>query len=73
MMKSTLGAPSFARSGAGQAGLDSPTVRPITPGNAVPGLYSTIALFALPPFFFFFRHLILRKCPTSCQLVAGSR
>src|SRR5262245_4095825 len=50
-MKSAFGAPSFARSGWGQAGLDSPMVRPRRPGNAVPGLYSTIALFAPLPFF----------------------
>jgi hypothetical protein len=50
-MKSTLGEPSFARSGRGQAGLDSPMVRPMRPGKAVPALYSTIALFALLLFF----------------------
>jgi hypothetical protein len=43
-MNSTLGAPSFARRGWGQAGLDTSTVRPITPGKAVPGLYSLRAL-----------------------------
>src|SRR5947209_1690126 len=40
-MKSTLGAPSRVRSGSGHAGLDSSVVRPIRPGNAVPGLYSS--------------------------------
>jgi len=39
-MKSTLGAPSLARTGFGQAGSDRSKVRPITPGNDVPGLYS---------------------------------
>ena len=43
-MKSTLGAPSFARFGAGQAGLDTSAVRPMTPGNVVPRLYSMIAM-----------------------------
>src|SRR4029079_18907410 len=42
-MNSTLGDPGLARSGRGQAGDDSPTVRPITPGNAVPASYSLIA------------------------------
>jgi hypothetical protein len=40
-MNNTLGAPSFARSGIGQAGDDLSTVRSMTPGNAVPGSYST--------------------------------
>src|SRR5262245_42474683 len=44
MMKRTLGAPSFARSGSGHAGDETSNVRPITPGNAVPGLYSTNAI-----------------------------
>jgi len=39
-MNSTFGAPSFARLGIGQAGLDTSAVRPITPGKAAPGLYS---------------------------------
>ena len=39
-MKSTFGAPGLARTGAGHAGCDSPMVRPMTPGNVVPGLYS---------------------------------
>src|ERR1700733_4850214 len=39
-MNSTFGEPASARSGRGQAGLDSSVVRPITPGNAVPGSYS---------------------------------
>src|SRR2546429_1826105 len=43
-MNTTLGAPSRARTGAGQAGADSSAVRPITPGNAAPGSYSTIAM-----------------------------
>src|SRR6185369_8874234 len=46
--KRTLGDPGLARIGRGQAGVDSPTVRPITPGNAVPGSYSLIAI-AGPP------------------------
>jgi hypothetical protein len=40
MMNNTLGAPALARSGWGQAGEDTSNVRPITPGKAVPGLYS---------------------------------
>jgi hypothetical protein len=36
-----LGAPSTARTGSGQAGDDSVTVRPSLPGKVVPGLYST--------------------------------
>src|SRR5436190_12108790 len=39
-MNKTLGAPSLARSGSGQAGLETSNVRPMTPGNAVPTLYS---------------------------------
>jgi hypothetical protein len=39
-MKSTLGAPFFERGGSGQAGSDLSKVRPTTPVNAVPGLYS---------------------------------
>src|SRR5215467_9477725 len=39
-MKSTFGAPSLARLGAGHAGLETSNVRPITPGKACPGLYS---------------------------------
>src|SRR5260370_25460209 len=39
-MNRTLGAPCFARKGSGHAGVDSSAVREITPGNAVPGLYS---------------------------------
>ena len=35
-----LGAPSFARNRSGQAGSDTSKVRPLTPLNAVPGLYS---------------------------------
>src|SRR5262245_28722895 len=43
-MKSTLAAPSLARSGAGQAGSDSLRVRPMRPGNAVPAWYSFSAI-----------------------------
>src|SRR5215472_12654662 len=39
-MKSTFGAPGFGRTGFGQAGSDSPMVRPMRPGNVVPGRYS---------------------------------
>ncbi len=39
-MNRMLGAPSFARSGLGHAGLETSNVRPMTPLNAVPGLYS---------------------------------
>ncbi len=37
----TFGAPSFVRKGSGQAGDDSDTVRPMTPGKVAPGLYSS--------------------------------
>src|SRR5260370_28929359 len=47
-MNKTLGEPGFARSGRGHAGLDSSVVRPITPGNAVPGSYS-VSPIARPP------------------------
>src|SRR3954470_4376881 len=43
-MTSTFGAPGTARRGRGHAGLDASTVRPITPGNPVPGLYSFSAI-----------------------------
>lgn len=43
-MDSTLGAPSFARNRSGQAGSDTSKVRPLTPLNAVPGLYSLRAI-----------------------------
>src|SRR5690348_8516304 len=43
-MNTTLGAPSRARTGAGHAGADSSAVLPITPGNAAPGSYSSIAI-----------------------------
>src|SRR5512135_540538 len=46
-MNRTLGVPSLARTGWGQAGLDWSTVRPITPENAVPGLYSLSVVMAL--------------------------
>src|SRR5262249_50285985 len=46
--KSTLGAPSFARRGAGHAGSDSPMARPTRPVKAVPGLYSFNAI-PVPP------------------------
>ena len=39
-MKTTFGAASGARFGLGHAGVDSPIVRPMTPGNVVPGVYS---------------------------------
>src|SRR4029077_11861768 len=39
-MYRTFGAPGVDRTGADHAGDDSPTVRPIRPGNALPGLYS---------------------------------
>src|SRR5215470_7798025 len=57
--RSSIGAPPLARSGAGQAGLDSPTVRPLAPGKVGPGLYSTNILFGLSPFFFGRHALIL--------------
>src|SRR5215510_15904643 len=47
-MKSTLGAPSFARNGEGHAGSDSPTVRPMRPVKAVPDLYSFNAMSTSP-------------------------
>src|SRR5579871_3054078 len=40
MMNRTFGAPSLARLGAGHAGFETSKVRPITPGNACPDLYS---------------------------------
>src|SRR6266496_1802114 len=43
-MNSTLGTPSLARMGSGQAGLDWSIVSPMTPGNVVPGLYSLSAM-----------------------------
>src|SRR5215471_17336173 len=46
-MKSTFGAPSLARLGAGHAGLETSKVRPITPGNACPSLYSFNGMMAL--------------------------
>jgi hypothetical protein len=39
-MKRTFGEPSLALRGIGQAGLDLSTVRPITPENWLPDLYS---------------------------------
>src|SRR5262249_9934931 len=39
-MNSTFGDPGFARTGAGHAGELSAMVRPIRPGNVLPGLYS---------------------------------
>src|SRR6516225_5161732 len=45
MMKRTFGAPGRARFGAGHAGFDTSNVRPMTPGNAWPGLYSLSAMF----------------------------
>ena len=41
-MNSTLGAPSLAHSGSGQAGSDWSSVRPIMLGKVVPDLYSFI-------------------------------
>src|SRR2546427_9188942 len=43
-MNSTLGTPSLARMGSGQAGLDWSIVSPMTPGKVVPGLYSLSAM-----------------------------
>src|SRR4051812_23218932 len=43
-MKMTFDAPVLARTGSGQAGSDSPIVRPMTPGKAVPRGYSLIAM-----------------------------
>src|SRR5438128_314309 len=48
MMKRTFGAPSRARTGTGQAGFDTSNVRPTTPENACPGLYSFMSAFAAP-------------------------
>src|SRR5262245_15180234 len=45
-MKRTLGAPGFGRMGSGQAGEESSIVRPMRPGNAVPGLYSNSSALA---------------------------
>src|SRR6185437_2614430 len=55
-MNTTLGAPSRARTGAGHAGADSSAVLPITPGNAAPGSYSSIAIRISPA---------SRHCPLS--------
>ncbi len=40
----TFGVPADARFGAGHAGDDSSSVRPITPGNSVAGSYSMMSL-----------------------------
>jgi hypothetical protein len=56
MMKSTLGAPSLARSGSGQDGLDWSTVRPMTPLKAVLGLYSLSDIGSPIKVFFNFFH-----------------
>ena len=42
-----VGHPSLARKGCGQAGCDTSNVRPMTPVNAVPGLYSLSAIGSL--------------------------
>src|SRR5262249_61342710 len=47
-MNRTFGAPGFARTGAGHAGEDSPIVRPMRPGNVVPGGYSLSSALAGP-------------------------
>src|SRR5580693_478748 len=65
-MNSTLGAPSRARTGAGQAGVDSSAVRPITPGNAAPGSYSTIAIQNSPAG----RPLLMTVVTVSCGATA---
>ena len=43
-MNRTFGAPWRARSGSGQAGCETSKVRPTTPENALPGLYSLRAI-----------------------------
>jgi hypothetical protein len=43
-MNRTFGAPSLARSGSGHAGDETSNVRPMTPLNAAPGLYSFKAI-----------------------------
>src|SRR5215471_8095735 len=45
-MNSTFVDPGFARTGAGHAGELSAMVRPIRPGNVVPGWYSLSSAFA---------------------------
>src|SRR3954467_1087326 len=69
MMNSTFGAPAFARSGAGHAGVESAIVRPRLPGNAVPGLYSrndiqlapvTVSMGSYVP-------LLCRDCDSGCS------
>jgi hypothetical protein len=40
----TFGDPGAARTGWGHAGLETSVVRPITPGNTVPGSYSLSAI-----------------------------
>src|SRR4030095_5358478 len=56
-MNSTLGAPSFARNGSGQAGSGPSKVRPMTPLKAVPGLYSFSAIK-----FLLFKNSHVKKC-----------
>src|SRR5262245_47987170 len=48
-MNNTFGDPGFARTGEGHAGEDSPIVRPMRPGNVVPGGYSFSSAFAVAP------------------------
>src|SRR4051794_1894029 len=43
-MNNTLGDPGTARTGCGQAGVDSSVVRPTRPGKVVPGRYSLNAI-----------------------------
>src|SRR5262245_61687726 len=48
-MNNTFGDPGLARTGEGHAGDDSPMVRPMRPGNVVPGGYSFSSAFAVAP------------------------
>ena len=47
-MKRTFGAPGLACGVAGQAGLETSKVRPITPGKAWPGSYSVSGIWVPP-------------------------
>src|ERR1700733_3377660 len=63
-MNSTFGEPASARSGRGHAGLDSSVVRPITPGNAVPGSYSFSGMIEdLPSVERSWPYRDVRRCP----------
>src|SRR5262245_30088621 len=79
-MNNTFGAPSRARLGAGHAGLDTSKVRPITPENAWPDLYSFSAIDRPPslprhrhPQTFFWRDpvVFVQRGPVDVELDPG--